>query len=204
MIQNQISFILLVVISISLGAISVVADEKKKETSKLLSMDILAGRHLFTLKQCSDCHTKGEKDYTPILKNMDEKYIINHAIALKLPLVLGQSKSKRKKKKILKQEAQALADYLNNRKDADLTAENLVMGSVLMLQKQCRNCHLINEKGRESGPDLAGIGERHDKKWIIKHFKNPQAFVKDSVMPKFESLSKKELEAMTDYLLKLK
>ena len=59
-------------------------------------------------------------------------------------------------------------------------------------------------KSDGAGPNLKGVGAKHDKKWLVEHFADPQAFVKDSVMPKYGALPKEELEAMADYLLTLK
>jgi mono/diheme cytochrome c family protein len=172
--------------------------------SAQVDISALAGRQLYTLKKCGDCHNQGAAKFTPIKAVWDSTKLADHAVALKLENVLRQDTSERKRKKTFGEEVLALAAYLKNREKADAAAANLVKAGFVMTREACRNCHMINGAGKEVGPNLAGIGAKHDKKWLIDHFVNPQAFVKDSVMPAFKDLPNDELEAMADYLLALK
>jgi cytochrome c oxidase subunit 2 len=135
---------------------------------------------------------------------MDSAKLAAHVESLKLENVLRKDASPRRQKRTFGQEIIAMVAYLNNREKADVAPKNYVTAGFVMIREDCRNCHTINGVGKDVGPNLAGVGSKHDKKWMIEHFTNPQAFVKDSVMPKFDTLSKEELEAMADYLLTLK
>jgi mono/diheme cytochrome c family protein len=169
-----------------------------------VDISALAGRQLYVLKKCGDCHDQGAKKFTPIKAAWDSTKLAAHAEALKLENVLRQDTSPRRQKKTFGEEIVAMVAYLKNREKADAAAKNLVTAGYAMAREGCRNCHTINGAGKEVGPKLDGVGGKHDKKWLIDHFVNPQAFVKDSVMPKFDTLPKEELEAMADYLLSLK
>ena len=164
----------------------------------------LAGRQLYVLKKCGDCHNQGAAKFTPIKAVWDSTKLAAHVEALKLENVLRKDTSPRRQKRTFGQEVMAMVAYLKNREKADTAPKNFVTAGYVMTREDCRNCHAINGVGKDVGPNLAGLGAKHDKKWMIEHFMNPQAFVKDSVMPKFDTLPKEELEAMAEYLLALK
>jgi mono/diheme cytochrome c family protein len=164
----------------------------------------LAGRQLYQLKKCGDCHNQGAKEFTSIKAVWDSTKLADHVVALKLENVLRNDTSARRKKKTFGEEVLAMVAYLKDREKADAAAANFVAAGFVMTREGCRNCHMINGAGKDTGPNLAGVGAKHDKKWLIDHFINPQAFVKDSVMPAFNGLPKEELEAMAEYLLALK
>ncbi len=168
-----------------------------------IDISALAGRQLYVLKKCGDCHNEGAAKFTPIKAAPDSAKLAAHVEALKLEIVLRKETSPRKQKKAFGDEILAMVAYLTNRENANAAAKDFVIAGYAMVREGCRNCHTINGIGKEVGPNLAGVGGKHDKKWILDHFANPQAFVKDSVMPKFE-LPKEEFEAMADYLLTLK
>jgi mono/diheme cytochrome c family protein len=169
-----------------------------------IDISALAGRQLYNLKKCGDCHNPGAAKFTPIKAAPDSAKLAKHVEELKLENVLRKDTSERRKKKTFGEEITAMAAYLKNREKAEASAPKFVMAGYAMIREGCRNCHTINGVGKDTGPNLAGIGAKHDKKWLIDHFVNPQAFVKDSVMPPFKDLPKEELEAMADYLLTLK
>ncbi len=165
----------------------------------------LAGKQIYALKKCGDCHAQGAKEFTPIKAAPDSAKLSAHLEALKSVNVLRQDTSPRKQKKTMAEEVVAMAAYLKNREKADAAAVNMVTAGLVMVRETCRNCHVINGAGKEGvGPELKGVAAKHDKKWLVDHFVDPQAFVKDSVMPKFGGLPKEELEAMADYLAALK
>jgi mono/diheme cytochrome c family protein len=161
----------------------------------------LAGRQLYALKKCGDCHNQGAAKFTPIKAVWDSTKLAAHVEELKLENVLRKDTSPRRQKRTFGQEIMAMVAYLKNREKADAAPKNFVTAGYVMIREDCRNCHTINGVGKEIGPKLDGVGAKHDKKWMIEHFTNPQAFVKDSVMPAFDKLPKEELEAMADYLL---
>ncbi|MDZ7344474.1 MAG: cbb3-type cytochrome c oxidase subunit II [candidate division KSB1 bacterium] len=174
------------------------------QDAKVPDISALAGRQIYALKKCGECHDQGAKKYTPIKAAWDSTKLAAHVEALKLENVLRQDTSERRKKRTFGDEIIAMVAYLENRQQADAAAKNFVTAGFAMTREGCRTCHMINGVGKETGPNLKNLGKQHDKKWLIDHFINPQAFVKDSVMPQFGHLPKEELEAMADYLLMLK
>jgi len=172
--------------------------------SAQVDISSLAGRQLYTLKKCGDCHNQGAAKFTPIKAAYDSTKMATHIETLKLENVLRKDTSPRKIKKTFGDEVLALVAYGKHRAKADTAAANMVTAGFVMTREPCRTCHMINGIGKDIGPNLAGVGAKHDKKWLVEHFVNPQAFVKDSVMPAFNALPKAELEAMADYLLTLK
>jgi nitric oxide reductase subunit C len=81
--------------------------------------------------------------------------------------------------------------------------KELTAGQLVYQAQGCSNCHTINGIGGTSGPDLTTVGSRHDKDWLMGHFKDPQKFVKNSAMPPI-TVSDTELGQLTAYLLTLK
>jgi cbb3-type cytochrome oxidase cytochrome c subunit len=190
---------MLLVSALSFGAVTAFA-----QNAAPVDISALAGRQLYVLKKCGDCHNQGAAKFTQIKAAWDSTKLAAHVEALKLENVLRQDSSPRRQKKTFGEEIVAMVAYLQNREKADAAAKNFVAAGYTMVREGCRNCHTITGAGKEVGPKLDGVGGKHDKKWLIDHFINPQAFVKDSMMPKFDQLPKEELEAMADYLLTLK
>lgn len=192
MIRILCKFVLLTVTGLTINA------------SAQVDISSLAGRQLYNLKKCGDCHNPGAKQFTAIKAVPDSAKLAAHSEALKLENVLRKDTTPRRQKKTFGEEVAVLVTYLKNREKTDAAPVNLVTAGFVMTRSACRNCHVINGAGNDNAPKLAGIGAKHDKKWLVDHFINPQAFVKDSVMPSFKDLPKEELEAMADYLLALK
>lgn len=192
MIRILCKFVLLTVTGLTINA------------SAQVDISSLAGRQLYNLKKCGDCHNPGAKQFTAIKAVPDSAKLAAHIEALKLENVLRKDTTPRRQKKTFGEEVAVLVTYLKNREKTDAAPVNLVTAGFVMTRSACRNCHVINGAGNDNAPKLAGIGAKHDKKWLVDHFINPQAFVKDSVMPSFKDLPKEELEAMADYLLALK
>lgn len=188
---------------IAVIAIAVILSSVVSVTAQV-DISSLAGRQLYNLKKCGDCHNPGAKQFTAIKAVPDSAKLAAHIEALKLENVLRKDTTPRRQKKTFGEEVSALVAYLKNRKEVDAAPANFATAGFVMTRSACRNCHVINGAGNDNAPKLAGIGAKHDKKWLVDHFINPQAFVKDSVMPSFKDLPKEELEAMADYLLALK
>ncbi len=53
---------------------------------------------------------------------------------------------------------------------------------------------MINGIGGTTGPDLAGVGSRHDRKWLREHFKDPKKVVTNSAMPGYKHLGDQALD----------
>jgi mono/diheme cytochrome c family protein len=186
-----------------IGAVSVFA--QNATTPDILP---LAGRQLYALKKCGDCHNPGAAKYTALPAKVDSTKLADHLTALKSEIVLRVESNPRRQKRVFGEEVAALTSYsgvaASARKAIDDTPKNLLAGAYAMYRESCRNCHLINGIGKDTGPNLKGVSSRRKREWIIDHFKDPQKYVADSVMPKFDKLSAEELAAMTDYLETLK
>lgn len=168
----------------------------------------LSGRQLYILKKCGDCHNPGRSRNAPLPAKTDSSKLAAHLVALKSPLVLRMESNPRRQKRVFGEEVAALVAYVNSdssgRQSAiDGAPKNLLAGAYAIYREGCRNCHIINGIGKEVGPDLKGVSGRHDKEWIIDHFKDPQKYKPDSVMPKFDKLPADELAAIADYLTTL-
>jgi len=77
-------------------------------------------------------------------------------------------------------------------------AVSAAVGKQIFEQSGCYACHYIGSpdkphitgdpkfgKGGVAGPELSWEGTRHSQKWMVEHYKNPQAFVPGSIMPIF-------------------
>ncbi len=86
---------------------------------------------------------------------------------------------------------------------ASLGGQQLSAGQLVYQSQGCSNCHSITGIGGTLGPDLTKEGAKHDKEWLIGHFKDPQKYVKDSAMPAVAA-SETEIEQLTAYMLTLR
>ncbi len=86
---------------------------------------------------------------------------------------------------------------------ASLGGQQLSAGQLVYQSQGCSNCHSINGIGGTLGPDLTKEGLRHDKEWIVGHFKDPQKYVKNSAMPPIAA-SDTDIEQLTAYMLTLR
>ena len=110
-----------------IGSLCVVAliaasktQEKKANTSNLHVTQI-AGKKLFQLKNCVDCHTlanKADGKLTPVTNKRDDSWFNEH-VAKESPIVLQMAKSKRRQKRVLKKEVAALDDFLYQSKPGE-------------------------------------------------------------------------------------
>jgi ubiquinol-cytochrome c reductase cytochrome b subunit len=84
-----------------------------------------------------------------------------------------------------------------------VTSPSVLAGRVLYEKNGCSACHSIHGEGGKVGPDLTHVGSKHDRDWLIRHFRDPQAVSPGSIMPKV-TLPDKELNDLTDYIQSLK
>ncbi len=66
----------------------------------------------------------------------------------------------------------------------------------------CYGCHDIQRYGEELKPafSLDRLGDKVERKWLIKWLKNPTDYLEKAKMPRF-SLSQDEISALTEFLL---
>lgn len=86
---------------------------------------------------------------------------------------------------------------------AGVAGQEFSEGQKLYRSLGCSACHIINGIGGTTGPELTRVGARHDRAWLVGHFKDPQAYVPNSAMQKVEAPDA-DIEKLTDYMLTLK
>jgi ubiquinol-cytochrome c reductase cytochrome b subunit len=75
-------------------------------------------------------------------------------------------------------------------------------GAMVYQMNHCNACHQIDGVGATLGPALDGVGLRHDRAWLEKHFADPASVSKDSIMPAYKFMPM-DLDAICKYLLQL-
>jgi quinol-cytochrome oxidoreductase complex cytochrome b subunit len=87
--------------------------------------------------------------------------------------------------------------------DRTLTADE-ARGLYLYANRECAYCHQIEgQGGHRVGPDLSNeIAKRHDKDYLVRYIRNPQAVNSTSIMPKYD-LPEADLNALADFILAL-
>lgn len=79
----------------------------------------------------------------------------------------------------------------------------VLQGKALYKELDCAGCHRIHGEGEAEGPDLSYVGDRRDREWLIRHFRDPEALVPGSKMPDF-GFNDQELNNLTAYMLSLR
>ena len=75
-------------------------------------------------------------------------------------------------------------------------------GATVYQSNHCSACHQIRGVGSKLGPALDGVGLRHDRAWLEKHFADPAGVTPGSIMPAYK-FSAMDLDAICKYLLQL-
>jgi len=75
-------------------------------------------------------------------------------------------------------------------------------GATVYQASHCDSCHQIDGTGSKLAPALDGVGLRHDRAWLEKHFADPADVTKGSIMPAYK-FSAVDLDAICKYLLQL-
>ncbi|HUA17324.1 MAG TPA: cytochrome b N-terminal domain-containing protein [Bryobacteraceae bacterium] len=83
------------------------------------------------------------------------------------------------------------------------SAPDFVTAGALVYQtNRCDSCHQVSGVGTQLGPALDGVGQRHDRAWLEKHFADPSAVTPGSIMPPYKFTSQ-DLDNLCKYLLQL-
>jgi len=75
-------------------------------------------------------------------------------------------------------------------------------GAMVYQTNHCNACHQIHGTGSTLAPALDGVGLRHDRAWLEKHFADPASVSKDSIMLPYKFMPM-DLDAICQYLLQL-
>src|ERR1700733_13387698 len=78
----------------------------------------------------------------------------------------------------------------------------VTQGATVYQMNHCNACHQIHGVGATLAPALDGVGLRHDRAWLEKHFADPASVSKDSIMPAYKFMPM-DLDAICKYLLQL-
>lgn len=102
----------------------------------------------------------------------------------------------------------AVADIKESFIDVD-KEKTMEYGKVLFETRGCQSCHAIIPKTKSLGPNLFGISNRNSEDYIRQSIVSPDAVIvegyADVVMPNFgEILDKRQVQALTEYLLSIK
>lgn len=81
-------------------------------------------------------------------------------------------------------------------------ADQRLEGERLVRERACTACHKLGAEDGGIAPDLSYEGLIKQPEWIRKHFDDPRAVLKDSIMPSFR-LPPADFDAMTAYLASL-
>jgi len=185
------------------GAASTVAAWQK------MSPVELAGLANFKKQGCFGCHPGGGKpgvgpDLTKLsAEHHNAKWLIPHFKnpaqvvpgSMMPPVELDDSALNELAAFILKLTPQ-------DEKSLEAAPDFALQGALVYQTNHCDSCHAIQGVGTRLGPALDGVGERHDRAWLEKHFADPASVSKDSIMPSYK-FSAPDLDALCKYLLQL-
>jgi cbb3-type cytochrome oxidase cytochrome c subunit len=72
-------------------------------------------------------------------------------------------------------------------------------GAELFVRENCDKCHTLRGEGLGTH-NLTGISERRSRTWLRDQIVNPRLHDPHPGMPSFAHLSRREVEALIDYL----
>ncbi|MBE0598755.1 MAG: c-type cytochrome [Desulfuromonadales bacterium] len=77
-------------------------------------------------------------------------------------------------------------------------------GKELIASLGCKGCHKLDGSGGTVGPDLAKVGSRMNEARLRQQLLDPKAINPKSMMPSYQHLPEKDIEAMVDFMEKQK
>jgi ubiquinol-cytochrome c reductase cytochrome b subunit len=89
-----------------------------------------------------------------------------------------------------------------NEQALEAAPDFVTQGAMVYQSNHCNACHQINKVGSTLAPALDGVGLRHDRAWLEKHFADPDSVTKGSIMPPYK-FTPPDLDAICKYLLQL-
>ncbi|MBU5614961.1 c-type cytochrome [Geomonas azotofigens] len=73
-----------------------------------------------------------------------------------------------------------------------------------LFNERCRDCHIVKEKGGVVGPELSHVGSKRDRRFLEQVIREPAKVYPGTVMPPYDTFSKKQVDSLVDYLAGLK
>jgi ubiquinol-cytochrome c reductase cytochrome b subunit len=169
----------------------------------------LVGLAFFKSEGCGGCHAgPGEQGIGPDLTKMPKEH---RTVAWMIPHFKNPSRvvpgSAMPPISLPSADLNALSLFvltLTPQNEAQLLATPafVTQGAVVYQRNHCDACHQIHGVGATLGPALDGVGLRHDRAWLEKHFADPAGVSPGSVMPPYK-LAPMDLDAICKYLLQL-
>jgi len=174
-----------------------------------LSPEELAGLGIFKKQGCTGCHAgAGQKGIGPDLTRIPKAH---RTVAWLVPHFKNPSQivpgSVMPPVDLSAPDLNALSLFvltLTPQNEAALLAapDFATQGAIVYQTNHCNACHQIDGVGATLGPALDGVGLRHDRAWLEKHFADPASVSKDSIMPAYKFMPM-DLDAICKYLLQL-
>ncbi len=174
-----------------------------------LTPEELVGLSYFKSEGCTACHMgPGEKGIGPDLTKMPKEH---RTVAWMVPhfknpsrVVPGSAMPPINLPAADLNDLSLFVLTLTSQNEATLldTPAFVTQGAVVYQMNHCDSCHQINGVGATLGPALDGVGQRHDRAWLEKHFADPAGVTPGSIMPPYK-LMPKDLDAICKYLLQL-
>jgi quinol-cytochrome oxidoreductase complex cytochrome b subunit/cytochrome c551/c552 len=174
-----------------------------------LTPEELAGLGLFKKQGCTGCHADaGQKGIGPDLTKIPAKhrnvaYLVPH---FKNPSQLVPG-SVMPPVDLSPADLNALALFVltltpQNEQALESAPDFATQGALIYQSNHCNSCHQINGVGSTLAPALDGVGLRHDRAWLEKHFADPAGVSPGSIMPPYK-FTPPDLDAICKYLLQL-
>ena len=171
-----------------------------------LTPEEVAGSFYFNQKKCANCHnlSEGSPKTGPTLstasRTKSHSWRVEH---FKNPSNIDSSSSV-VIPTISDEELELLATFL-----LKLTPENTdvfksipsfaTQGALIYQENLCGNCHVVNGSGKKLGPPLNDVVSRRTSQWLVSHFRNPQQFYPESIMPIYDFPDDK-MKAIVSYM----
>jgi len=174
-----------------------------------LTPEELAGLGIFKKQGCLGCHPgAGQKGIGPDLTKLPA---IHRDVAWLVPHFQNPSKivpgSVMPAVDLSKADLNALSLFVltltpQNESALLATPDFVTHGAMLYQSNHCDACHQIHGVGSTLAPALDGVGLRHNRAWLEKHFADPASVSKGSIMPPYKFMPA-DLDAICKYLLQL-
>lgn len=172
--------------------------------SKKITPEISVGKAIFEEKGCLACHrlygrggTAGP-DLTYVAERRKSDWLFHH---FKNPQEVSPG-SVMPKFGFSDEEAGALTKFLTRIGTRTLEGADAYEGRKIFDEKGCLRCHKLYGRGGNVGPDLTFVASRREPKWIMDHFRDPQAISPGTEMPQY-NFSEDEIKSLTAFLLSL-